>query len=252
MTEIVAVPTTDGWETRRFRYAGNHVLDWHAHPRGQFSWITSGILTQRTNSGMWIVPRRRLIWIPPGTHHGAESHGLVEGWLVLTPAYYTEHLPARVCVLRTSELLTAAFERLTDTTTTPAFAALLAPVILYELDRAAPEELPIPLPRASALRAIAQTVIDAPADPRGIDAWARVAAMSTRSFTRKFESETGMPFSDWKRRVIARRAVEMLGSGESVANVAALLGYESVSAFIAMFKRLHGTSPARFIATTID
>ena len=43
-------------------------------------------------------------------------------------------------------------------------------------------------------------------------------------------------------------AVELLGAGESVANVATALGYESVSAFIAMFKRLHGSSPARFMA----
>jgi AraC-like DNA-binding protein len=98
------------------------------------------------------------------------------------------------------------------------------------------------------LRAIAQELLEAPADSRGLDEWAVVATMSTRSFTRHFEAETGMPFSEWRRRVAARRAVELLAAGESVADVASGLGYESVSAFIAMFKRLHGSSPARFMA----
>ena len=155
-----------------------------------------------------------------------------------------------MCVLRTSTLLAAALERLTEPNAAPELTGLLAPVILSELDRAAGEELHVPLPRSATLRAIAQQLVDAPADTRGLDDWASVAAMSTRSFTRPLRSRTGMPFAEWRRRVVAQRAVELLESGESVANVAGGLGYESVSAFIAMFKRLHGASPARFVAGT--
>jgi AraC-like DNA-binding protein len=252
MTEMLAITESDGFETRRFRYEGNHVMEPHVHEHGQLTWITAGVLSQVTASGMWVAPRQRLIWMPPGVQHGAQSRGVVEGWLVLTPAYFAEHLPARVCVLRTSQLLTTALERLTERAATSHLAALLAPVILFELGQTAVEELGVPLPREATLRAVAQTVIEAPADPRGIDAWARAALMSTRSFTRHFEAETGMPFSEWKRRVVARRAVELLASGESVANVAAVLGYESVSAFIAMFKRLHGMPPSRFVAATLN
>ncbi len=237
-----------GFEPRRFRYVGKHMMPAHAHEQGQFICILSGVLNQETDAGAWIVPQHRLVWIPPGTMHGAHSHGVVEGWLVLAPPAFAEHLPARVCVLRTSALLIAALERLTEPNSPAGLTELLAPVILSELDQAAAEELQVPLPRSPRLRAVAQELLAAPADARGLSDWARAAAMSTRSFTRHFEAETGMPFSEWKRRVIARRAVDLLAAGESVAEVAAGLGYESVSAFIAMFKRLHGASPARFMA----
>ena len=248
MSEFLPTGEPAGFEPRRFRYVGKHVMPPHAHERGQFTCIISGVLNQETDAGIWVVPQRRLVWIPPGTVHGAHSRGVVEGWLVLAPAYYAQRLPDRVCVLRTSHLLTAALERLTEPNPPPGLTELLAPVILVELDEAIAEEMQVPFPRTPGLRAIAQELLEAPADARDLDDWARAAAMSTRSFTRHFEAETGMPFSEWKRRVIARRAVELLSSGESVADVAGGLGYESVSAVMAMFKRLHGRSPARFIA----
>jgi AraC-like DNA-binding protein len=248
MTQLLAPGELAGFEPRRFRYEGKHEMPAHAHEQGQFLCIVSGVISQETDAGIWIVPQQRLVWIPPGTRHAAHSHGVVEGWLVLAPAYFAEHLPGHVCVLRTSPLLAAALERLTEPEPQPGLTELLVPVILFELDQADAEELQVPLPRSAPLRAIAQQLLDAPANPRGLDDWAAEAAMSTRSFTRHFEAETGMPFSEWRRRVAARRAVELLAAGESVANVASGLGYESVSAFIAMFKRLHGTSPARFMA----
>ena len=38
----------------------------------------------------------------------------------------------------------------------------------------------------------------------------------------------------------------MLTSGASVTTVALSLGYDSVSSFIALFRRILGTTPARF------
>jgi AraC-like DNA-binding protein len=248
MIELLAAGALAGFEPRRFRYEGKHEMPTHAHEQGQFLCIVSGVISHETDAGIWIVPQRRLVWIPPATRHAAHSHGVVEGWLVLAPRSFAEHLPGRVCVLRTSPLLTAALERLTEIDSPNELLALLAPVILFELDQAASEELEVPLPRDAALRAVAYELLEAPADPRGLDDCAAAASMSTRSFTRHFEAETGMPFSEWRRRVAARRAVELLAAGESVANVASALGYESVSAFIAMFKRLHGLPPARFMA----
>jgi AraC-like DNA-binding protein len=248
MVNTATVNVADGFETRRFRYEGKSLLPAHAHAECQFVCVFSGVLYQETESGVWIVPQQRLMFIPPGTLHSRHSHGVVEGWLVLTSPAFAEHLPDRACVLRASSLLNSALERLTEPQADQRLFEMLAPVIRFEVQHARAEELQIPLPRTPGLRAIAQQLIAAPDDTRGLDDWASAALMSTRSFTRHFEAETGMPFSDWKRRVISQRAIELLASGQSVADVAFALGYDSVSGFIAMFKRLHGASPARFVA----
>lgn len=240
---------TEGIQVERFRNAGRREVLLHAHDLGQFTCVLSGVVSQETEDGLWVVPRRRLVWIPPRTAHAARSKGPVEGWLVRVPDRYARQLPDRVCVLRTSALLLAALERLTELPDADGPAArLLSQVVLLELGEAEAEALEIPLPRSPRLRAIAEGLLDEPADGRGLAERARGAAMSTRSFTRHFERETGTSFADWHRRVIARRAIDLLSAGESVSAVALALGYESVSAFIAMFKRLYGQPPAKFLA----
>ena len=55
-----------------------------------------------------------------------------------------------------------------------------------------------------------------------------------------------MTFGEWRRRRRLFAAVEWLTSGRPVTQVALDLGYESPSAFIAMFKRHMGATPSRF------
>jgi AraC-like DNA-binding protein len=240
---------SEAFEAKRFHDADRREVLPHAHDRGQFTCVLSGVISQETEAGIWVVPQQRLVWIPPGTVHAAQSKGPVEGWLVLAPTHYARQLPSRVCVLKTSALLLAALERLTELPGAGGpVADLLSQVILIELGQAEAEGLEIPLPRSARLRVIAVQLLEAPADGRRLEAWAQAAAMSTRSFTRHFEQETGVSFSEWRRRVIARRAIDLLSAGESVSTVALGLGYESVSAFIAMFKRLYGAPPAKFLA----
>jgi len=54
--------------------------------------------------------------------------------------------------------------------------------------------------------------------------------------------------ADWRQRARLMRAIEMLAAGTPVTTIALSLGYDNVSAFIAMFRRVHGVTPARFIA----
>jgi AraC-like DNA-binding protein len=237
------------FEVKRFRDAERRDVPAHAHQQGQFTCILSGVMSHENTAGLWVVPKERLVWIPPGTVHAGRSKGPVEGWLVLAPARYARQLPSRVCVLRTSALLLATLERLTRLADPNGkTAAILSQVILLELEQAEPEGLEIPLPRSPRLRALAEQLLDQPVDGRGIDAWARMTSLSRRTFTRHFAQETGLSFSQWRRRVMARRAIDLLSAGDSVSSIALALGYESVSAFIAMFKRLHGAPPAKFLA----
>jgi len=87
-----------------------------------------------------------------------------------------------------------------------------------------------------------------PADSRVLEQWATEAGASARTLARLFQSETKMSFRAWRQQLRLMRALEMLAAGVQVTNVALDLGYESVSAFTAMFRRSFGTPPTRYFS----
>ncbi len=53
-------------------------------------------------------------------------------------------------------------------------------------------------------------------------------------------------FAEWRRQMRLLEAIDRLGKGHTVTRVALDLGYESPSAFIAMFRRTLGASPGKY------
>ncbi|TKR55717.1 AraC family transcriptional regulator [Allopusillimonas ginsengisoli] len=64
--------------------------------------------------------------------------------------------------------------------------------------------------------------------------------------TRRLVAETGFSFTEWRQRVRLLKALERLVAGRSVTAVALDLGYDNVSTFIALFKRIFGVTPGRY------
>jgi methylphosphotriester-DNA--protein-cysteine methyltransferase len=60
--------------------------------------------------------------------------------------------------------------------------------------------------------------------------------------------ETGITFARWKQQARLLEAIRRLADGASVTETAFDLGYESTSAFSAMFRRSLGATPRTFIA----
>ena len=59
--------------------------------------------------------------------------------------------------------------------------------------------------------------------------------------------ETGLTFGRWRQQLHLIVAIRELAAGASVQQVSAELGYESVTAFITMFRKALGKSPAAYI-----
>jgi AraC-like DNA-binding protein len=93
---------------------------------------------------------------------------------------------------------------------------------------------------------IARALIADPADARDLEAWARWAAVSSRTLSRRFVSETGFSFTAWRQRARLMRSLEMLAAGAPVTNIALDLGYSTASAFIGLFRRTFGETPAAY------
>jgi AraC-like DNA-binding protein len=67
--------------------------------------------------------------------------------------------------------------------------------------------------------------------------------MSARSLAPRFDNEVGMSMRAWRRRLRLFKAIELLGGGLSVTQIALELGYSSTSAFTYAFRSEMGHSP---------
>jgi AraC-like DNA-binding protein len=248
LTPIEPEPLEDAaMDVNRFDAANSEQIRWHAHKTGQFILVESGASHLYTELGTWIIPARRIAWVPPGVLHASKSSGNGNGWVVIPPANLAE-LPPRVCVLRASALLVSALQRVTQLKAQDQLSALLWRVIAEEMRGAQPELQKVPLPSSPRLLKAALSVLASPTAVCSLDRIANQAGMSRRSFARHFRNQTGLSFARWKRAVIAQHALELVALGHKVSSVATDVGYESVSAFIAMFRRQYGESPRQFLS----
>jgi AraC-like DNA-binding protein len=223
----------------------------HSHARGQLIAATGGLLSIDTGDERLVVPPSHAVWIPGHQPHSLRSHGPFDGWSVYVAPAACAGLPRQALVLQVSGLLRAAVLRAaswSDAVMPDAMQARVLAVILDEIASLPRARLALPLPAERRLKKIAQALADNPADQRSLQQWAEWAAIAPRTLTRRFAAETGMPFSEWRQRARLMRALELLMAGQPVTGIALDLGYDSLSAFIAMFRRSLGVSPSKYLS----
>ena len=108
------------------------------------------------------------------------------------------------------------------------------------------------LPREERLAKVADALLDDVADDRTLDDWAQLAGMARRTFIRAFSAQTGMCFGRWRQQARLFAALEMLAQNKSVTEVAIAVGYDSVSAFIEMFRTMLGTTPQKYFRARLS
>ncbi len=231
-------------------YRGGHRIPPHSHPRGQLLHAISGTMRVLTPAGAFVVPPLRAVWLPPGLEHEVRMAGPVEMRTLYIAAEAAADLPADCRVLDVSlllrELILAAIAEPVEYDT-EGRAGLVMQLILAELRRLPAEPLGLPMPRDARLRRLCDGLLDDPGKPLGLEQWAERSGASARTLTRLFQSETGMSFRRWRERARLAEAMARLAQGEAVSQVARLLGYDSASAFAAMFRRQLGVAPQRYM-----
>jgi AraC-like DNA-binding protein len=222
----------------------------HSHPRGQLAGVRRGLLTMGTEAGAWVVPADHAVWLPPHQPHYGYTHGAIEGWSCYIAETACAKLPDRPCTIKASGLLREAVIRTSTWQGREIDAAQwhLAMVLLDELGAAPIEPFNLPMPRDPRLALIARALLDSPGDRRGMGAWATWAGVSERTLSRRFVTETGYSYTAWRQRARLMRALQMLAEGAPVTTVALDLGYDSVSAFISVFKRTLGVTPTAYFS----
>ncbi|MDQ8030606.1 MAG: helix-turn-helix transcriptional regulator [Bordetella sp.] len=222
----------------------------HVHRRHQLLCATRGVLHVMTAVGEWVLPSTRAIWISAGTEHATRvrrpCHTQV---LYIDPAACDMPRETYCLVLGVSalmrEVVHACAEARWDYPADSPEARLAA--VLIDQVRAVPQS-PVDLPFPTDARAlrVAEILRREPANREPLAALAARAGASARTLERMFRAQAGMSFGAWRQRQRLLLALEQLAYGESVTNVALEVGYESASSFVAAFKAMFGTTPARY------
>jgi AraC-like DNA-binding protein len=221
----------------------------HRHPTAQLIHAVVGVITVETGDGIWVVPPGRAVWVPEFVTHSIRMMGEVKLRMIYLDRSIAPIAGSKCCVVQVSALLRAGILRAIEFAQPypePGSESRLVSVIVDEIRRAPPAPLHLPMPEDRRALRIAEAIRDDPGDRRRLGAWARLAGASERTLERLFRNEVGMTFGAWRQQARLLRGLEILAAGESVTSVAMQVGFETPSAFIAMFRRAMGTTPARY------
>ncbi|KAA9367351.1 AraC family transcriptional regulator [Ochrobactrum quorumnocens] len=220
----------------------------HSHRKGQLIIALHGAVTCTTDSEIWIVPPSCGVWIPGRVPHSARATANARlNYLFVEPD--AADLPKECCTLSISPMIREMVHRLAREKadySSESHAARIARVVLEELALMPREHFNLPVSSHTKIRTIAAGLTINPADRSTLGEWAKQVAMSERSLARLMLQETGLTFGRWRQQLHLVVALRQLASGATVQTVAGELGYESVNAFITMFKKALGRTPAQY------
>ncbi|WP_407713732.1 AraC family transcriptional regulator [Comamonas testosteroni] len=222
----------------------------HQHQEGQLIVALKGAVTCEVPEAMWVVPPLCGVWVPSETPHSIRATANAEMChLFVEPS--ASKLPSRCCTLALSALVRELILDIASRDSkyeTNSSTGRKSDLLLEELATMPIEQLYLPTSQEPRIQTMARKLIDDPADRRTLDDWGKYLAMSERSLARLVLKETGLTFGRWRQQLHLIVAMRQLASGSSVQQTANDLGYDSVNAFIAMFKKVVGKPPARYFA----
>ncbi|PRD45356.1 AraC family transcriptional regulator [Phyllobacterium phragmitis] len=223
----------------------------HTHEQAQLIYAISGVVSVTTTDGTWVVPPSRAVWVPAGIGHETKSHATVQFRALLIDPADVKGLPGVCAVVEVRPLLRELILRLAALAERPGSADLgrvVTLLLLLELSFPPVEPLNLPTPQHAQLARLCEWIQSDPVRAVSLEEAASALHMSRSSFMRLFKRETGMSFAHWRQQARLLGALSLLADGQSILNVALACGYDSPSAFSAMFRRSLGRSPSEYFA----
>lgn len=218
----------------------------HRHPWGEFVYAFSGVMELKLANSHYLAPPQYGIWLPPDVEHLGMNRSEASHCSLYLSRERCRALPKTPCALAVSPLIKALLEHLrahqVDHPRTGGDRRLLQ-VLIDQLALAPTQGSYLPTSDDPLLRPVLTALEKNPADGRSLTQWARQVHTTERTLERRCQQHLGLSFTDWRQRLRVVKALAMLETGRSVEAIALDLGYSSASAFIAMFRRMTGTTP---------
>jgi len=223
----------------------------HAHRKGQLILSLRGAVSCEVQDALWLVPPGHAVWVPGEIPHSCRvTNNADTCFLFIEPG--AAAMPEICCTLAISPLVRELVLYLAEQAqaySPDSKTARLAAVLLEQIPGVPVEALHLPVSRNPKIRNMAEALFNEPADRRTLKQWAVYLATSERSLARLIKEATGMSFGRWRQQLHLMIALSQLAEGKSVQHVAGTLGYDSVSAFITMFRKALGKSPTQYFSS---
>lgn len=228
---------------------GKHDSGMHQHQKAQLLYAPQGCMTITLDGIRCVLPPTRAAWIPANTLHCAKMNNVVEYRSLYFARYLTDHLDNQVKIIEVTPLLQALIERMAFWPWDKANAEMRNTHALFfeELVDAREEKLALPLPTDRRLTHWLHELYKGDDVPPPLKILSEQVAASSKTITRIFNKETGMPYQDWRQQWRLQQAIERLSGGLQVNDVACQLAFSSDSAFIAFFKQHTGKTPLQYL-----
>jgi AraC-like DNA-binding protein len=235
-------------------FPSGHLISSHFHSRAQIVFAVSGIMEISAGCQSWVIPSQRALWVPAGVSHSMRAHGQVSlRTLYVRNDVMPERSAADCHAIQVSpllrELLVRAANMRMDYDETGHEGRVMK-LILDELQWHDQQPFLLVTPVSPRLVRICDTLRHNPADPRTLNEWANELGCTTRTIARGFQQETGTTFLTWRHQIRLTFALRLLHAGESILSASQIVGYETASAFTAMFKRFMGRTPSQYLKDT--
>lgn len=231
-------------------YKHGHIEDWHHHDRIQLVHTLSGVIRIQTLEGTWIIPPGRGVWLPANKFHALLASGDVHACGIFLTPDIRPNLINECRVVTISPLLKELIQSamLIQSTIHPqSREERLLDLILDELELLHALPFNLPEPQNPKLQKLCHEIKKDLSQTWTLEGAAEYLHVSTKTLTRHFQKETHMHFSHWVRQARLMQAMIDLTLNKSIFNVALDLGYDSASAFSAMFKRETSLTPSEYI-----
>jgi AraC-like DNA-binding protein/quercetin dioxygenase-like cupin family protein len=236
--------------TLALRLPTRYRIEEHDHGWAQLVYAVRGVMRVEAAAKEWVVPPLRSLWVPAGMRHSILTNG--ETWL--RTVYLHPELAAGIApdirVLEVPPLLREVLLEVVRVGLLDPQDELhqsLTTILLAQLARAPELAFELPLPEDPRARRVADRVRGALDQNASLAELAPGSGASRRTLERLFLAETALSFARWRQQARLQHAVCRLAEGVDVTTLAFECGYESVSAFVAMFRHALGTTPGQYL-----
>jgi len=220
------------------------------HPQGQFIYLEEGVLSVITKTGRYFVPPKQGIFIPANIEHELSAKTAVKLTIISISSDEALSLGKSIQVKLVDILLSSLLLESKNISTGYQWDSSDGRTLRLLRDKVCHAELLdtfLPYPQDEKLLNITGKLLKHPSLKSDLISWGKFVKVSSRTLTRKFKKETGITYSEWRQRLNVQIAIKHLAMGDSINSIAKLLGYESSSAFIFMFKKQMSVSPNQFL-----
>jgi len=229
-------------------YPAGHVIPMHFHGRDQLVYASRGVMTVRASDSAWVVPTDRAVWIPATLPHTVTMSGLVSMRTLYLKPRLAKVLPRSCCVVNVSALLKELILQACVVgilNRKDRRQRHLIDLIVDQLETIQTVSLQLPNPSDPRAQRVAGALLSDPGDQRTLTQICKGIGAGKRTIERRFQEETGMTFGKWRQQLRLMQAMRLLAEGAKVTHAAMEAGYSTPSAFISMFRKAWGTTPAR-------